>query len=162
ALLCACAAGGYFFRFAGKSNQKGATSLEEAIFFLYGNCSGTRKIVLFPATYCCGVRECLSTAARRGEACRGDGYLGKGCNLPRGAVGCQPEGLCCYDCCRALCGNAVRVPQVQRTDHRVPRWSPLCIGLRQVCAQRGCGYPRTRVSRRAKREERRTHPTAPT
>ncbi|MDR0814095.1 MAG: hypothetical protein LBO63_08905 [Oscillospiraceae bacterium] len=30
----ACAAGGYFFRFAGKSNQKGATSLEEAIFFL--------------------------------------------------------------------------------------------------------------------------------
>jgi hypothetical protein len=35
----ACAAGGYFFRFAGKSNQKGATSLEEAIFFLYGNCS---------------------------------------------------------------------------------------------------------------------------
>ncbi|MDR0813275.1 MAG: hypothetical protein LBO63_04655, partial [Oscillospiraceae bacterium] len=36
----ACAAGGYFFRFAGKSNQKGATSLEEAIFFLYGNCGG--------------------------------------------------------------------------------------------------------------------------
>jgi hypothetical protein len=36
----AYAAGGYFFRFAGKSNQKGATSLEEAIFFLYGNCSG--------------------------------------------------------------------------------------------------------------------------
>ncbi|MDR0813603.1 MAG: hypothetical protein LBO63_06345, partial [Oscillospiraceae bacterium] len=41
ALLSACAAGGYFFRFAGKSNQKGATSLEEAIFFLYGNCSGS-------------------------------------------------------------------------------------------------------------------------
>jgi hypothetical protein len=41
ALQSACAAGGYFFRFAGKSNQKGATSLEEAIFFLYGNCSGT-------------------------------------------------------------------------------------------------------------------------
>ncbi|MDR0813545.1 MAG: hypothetical protein LBO63_06055 [Oscillospiraceae bacterium] len=34
ALLCAYAAGGYFFRFAGKSNQKGATSLEEAIFFI--------------------------------------------------------------------------------------------------------------------------------
>ncbi|MDR0813471.1 MAG: hypothetical protein LBO63_05660 [Oscillospiraceae bacterium] len=34
ALLCACAAGGYFFHFAGKSNQKGATSLEEAIFFI--------------------------------------------------------------------------------------------------------------------------------
>ncbi|MDR0812969.1 MAG: hypothetical protein LBO63_03055 [Oscillospiraceae bacterium] len=27
AQLSACAAGGYFFRFAGKSNQKGATSL---------------------------------------------------------------------------------------------------------------------------------------
>jgi hypothetical protein len=27
ALQNACAAGGYFFRFAGKSNQKGATSL---------------------------------------------------------------------------------------------------------------------------------------
>ncbi|MDR0813110.1 MAG: hypothetical protein LBO63_03785 [Oscillospiraceae bacterium] len=40
ALLSACAAGGYFFRFAGKSNQKGATSLEEAIFFLSGNCGG--------------------------------------------------------------------------------------------------------------------------
>ncbi|MDR0812717.1 MAG: hypothetical protein LBO63_01750 [Oscillospiraceae bacterium] len=34
ALQSACAAGGYFFRFAGKSNQKGATSLEEAIFFI--------------------------------------------------------------------------------------------------------------------------------
>jgi hypothetical protein len=34
ALLSACAAGGYFFRFAGKSNQKGATALEEAIFFI--------------------------------------------------------------------------------------------------------------------------------
>jgi hypothetical protein len=36
ALLSAYAAGGYFFRFAGKSNQKGATSLEEAIFFYTG------------------------------------------------------------------------------------------------------------------------------
>jgi hypothetical protein len=36
ALQSACAAGGYFFRFAGKSNQKGATSLEEAIFFYTG------------------------------------------------------------------------------------------------------------------------------
>jgi hypothetical protein len=36
ALQSACAAGGYFFRFAGKSNQKGATSLEEAIFFYPG------------------------------------------------------------------------------------------------------------------------------
>ncbi|MDR0812456.1 MAG: hypothetical protein LBO63_00410 [Oscillospiraceae bacterium] len=44
----ACAAGGYFFRFAGKSNQKGATSLEEAILFLYGNCSGDNAECAFP------------------------------------------------------------------------------------------------------------------
>jgi hypothetical protein len=36
----AYAAGGYFFRFAGKSNQKGATSLEEAIFFYTGTAAG--------------------------------------------------------------------------------------------------------------------------
>ncbi|MDR0812624.1 MAG: hypothetical protein LBO63_01260 [Oscillospiraceae bacterium] len=73
ALLCACAAGGYFFRFAGKSNQKGATSLEEAIFFLYGNCGGTMQRVLVPATYCGGVRERFRCAAHRGTACRGAG-----------------------------------------------------------------------------------------
>jgi hypothetical protein len=44
----ACAAGGYFFRFAGKSNQKGATSLEEAIFFLYGNCRSDNADCAFP------------------------------------------------------------------------------------------------------------------
>ncbi|MDR0813695.1 MAG: hypothetical protein LBO63_06810 [Oscillospiraceae bacterium] len=48
ALLSACAAGGYFFRFAGKSNQKEVTSLEEAIFFLYGNCSGSNAACAFP------------------------------------------------------------------------------------------------------------------
>ncbi|MDR0812883.1 MAG: hypothetical protein LBO63_02615 [Oscillospiraceae bacterium] len=49
ALLRAYAAGGYFFRFAGKSNQKGATSLEEAIFFLYGNCGrGQCRLCLSP------------------------------------------------------------------------------------------------------------------
>jgi hypothetical protein len=48
ALLGACAAGGYFFRFAGKSNQKGATSLEEAIFFLYGNCGCGNWAYAFP------------------------------------------------------------------------------------------------------------------
>ncbi|MDR0812568.1 MAG: hypothetical protein LBO63_00970, partial [Oscillospiraceae bacterium] len=47
-LLSACAAGGYFFRFAGKSNQKGATSLEEAIFFLYGNCGGDNGVMCLP------------------------------------------------------------------------------------------------------------------
>ncbi|MDR0813951.1 MAG: hypothetical protein LBO63_08180 [Oscillospiraceae bacterium] len=48
ALQSACAAGGYFFRFAGKSNQKGATSLEEAIFFLYGNCRGGTEAYACP------------------------------------------------------------------------------------------------------------------
>ncbi|MDR0813658.1 MAG: hypothetical protein LBO63_06625 [Oscillospiraceae bacterium] len=48
ALLHAYAAGGYFFRFAGKSNQKGATSLEEAIFFLYGNCNCGKAECAFP------------------------------------------------------------------------------------------------------------------
>jgi hypothetical protein len=48
ALQSACAAGGYFFRFAGKSNQKGANSLEEAIFFLYGNCGGGNAECAFP------------------------------------------------------------------------------------------------------------------
>ncbi|MDR0812449.1 MAG: hypothetical protein LBO63_00375 [Oscillospiraceae bacterium] len=71
ALLHAYAAGGYFFRFAGKSNQKGATSLEEAIFFLYGNSVAAIRIVPCPATYRGGVRERLRCAARRGEACRG-------------------------------------------------------------------------------------------
>ncbi|MDR0813396.1 MAG: hypothetical protein LBO63_05270, partial [Oscillospiraceae bacterium] len=88
ALQSAYAAGGYFFRFAGKSNQKGATSLEEAIFFLYGNCGAAVGTVPFPATYCGGVRERLRTAARRVTACRGVGYLGKayGCReLPTGA-----------------------------------------------------------------------------
>ncbi|MDR0812542.1 MAG: hypothetical protein LBO63_00840 [Oscillospiraceae bacterium] len=77
ALLSACAAGGYFFRFAGKSNQKGATSLEEAIFFLYGNCGAAMETLPFPATYCGGLGECLRCAARRGEACRGVGDSGK-------------------------------------------------------------------------------------
>ncbi|MDR0812443.1 MAG: hypothetical protein LBO63_00345 [Oscillospiraceae bacterium] len=48
ALQSAYAAGGYFFRFAGKSNQKGATSLEEAILFLYGNCGGGNAECAFP------------------------------------------------------------------------------------------------------------------
>jgi hypothetical protein len=48
ALLHAYAAGGYFFRFAGKSNHKGATSLEEAIFFLYGNCGSDNTKCAFP------------------------------------------------------------------------------------------------------------------
>ncbi|MDR0813770.1 MAG: hypothetical protein LBO63_07215 [Oscillospiraceae bacterium] len=72
----ACAAGGYFFRFAGKSNQKGATSLEEAIFFYTGTAVVTMETVPFPATYCGGVRERLRCAAHRGEACLGVGDSG--------------------------------------------------------------------------------------
>ncbi|MDR0813389.1 MAG: hypothetical protein LBO63_05235 [Oscillospiraceae bacterium] len=68
----ACAAGGCFFRFAGKSNQKGATSLEEAIFFYTGTAVVAMQCVPFPATYCGGNGERHRTAARRGEACRGD------------------------------------------------------------------------------------------
>ncbi|MDR0813131.1 MAG: hypothetical protein LBO63_03890, partial [Oscillospiraceae bacterium] len=88
AQLSAYAAGGYFFRFAGKSNQKGATSLEEAIFFLYGNCRGGRRVVPFPTTYCGGSGERFLCAARRGEACREVVYSGKAATcreLPAGA-----------------------------------------------------------------------------
>ncbi|MDR0812650.1 MAG: hypothetical protein LBO63_01395 [Oscillospiraceae bacterium] len=77
ALLRACAAGGYFFRFAGKSNQKGATSLEEAIFFYTGTAVVAMQSVPFPATYCGDSGERLRTAARRVNACRGGGDLGK-------------------------------------------------------------------------------------
>ncbi|MDR0813148.1 MAG: hypothetical protein LBO63_03985, partial [Oscillospiraceae bacterium] len=73
----ACAAGGYFFRFAGKSNQKGATSLEEAIFFYTGTAVVTIGTVPFPTTYCGGVRERHRCAACRGEACRGVGNSGQ-------------------------------------------------------------------------------------
>ncbi|MDR0812863.1 MAG: hypothetical protein LBO63_02515, partial [Oscillospiraceae bacterium] len=88
ALLSACAAGGYFFRFAGKSNQKGATSLEEAIFFYTGTAVVTMWSVPVPATYCGGCGERLRCAAHRGEACRGVGDSGKSptCRkLPSGA-----------------------------------------------------------------------------
>ncbi|MDR0813825.1 MAG: hypothetical protein LBO63_07495, partial [Oscillospiraceae bacterium] len=64
--------GGYFFPLRRKKvTKKGATSLEEAIFFLYGNCGETMQIMPFPATYCGGVRERLRCAAHRGEACLG-------------------------------------------------------------------------------------------
>ncbi|MDR0813641.1 MAG: hypothetical protein LBO63_06540, partial [Oscillospiraceae bacterium] len=76
ALLHACAAGGYFFRFAGKSNQKGATSLEEAIFFYTGTAMAAIQTVPFPATYCGGCGERFRCAAHRGGACRGVGDLG--------------------------------------------------------------------------------------
>ncbi|MDR0813249.1 MAG: hypothetical protein LBO63_04525 [Oscillospiraceae bacterium] len=71
----ACAAGGYFFRFAGKSNQKGATSLEEAILFYPGTAVVRMCRVPFPATYCGGCGERHRTAAHRGKACRGVGRL---------------------------------------------------------------------------------------
>ncbi|MDR0813769.1 MAG: hypothetical protein LBO63_07210 [Oscillospiraceae bacterium] len=69
--------GGYFFPLRRKKvTKKGATSLEEAIFFLYGNCGEIMRTVLFPATYCGGRGERLRCAAHRGEASRGVGDLG--------------------------------------------------------------------------------------
>ncbi|MDR0813260.1 MAG: hypothetical protein LBO63_04580 [Oscillospiraceae bacterium] len=55
---------------AGKSNQKGATSLEEAIFFYTGTAVVTMWSVPFPATYCGGYGERFRCATRRGKACR--------------------------------------------------------------------------------------------
>ncbi|MDR0812576.1 MAG: hypothetical protein LBO63_01010 [Oscillospiraceae bacterium] len=58
--------GGYFFPLRRKKvTKKGATSLEEAIFFLYGNCGVCVRLILFPATYCGGMRERLRCVTRR-------------------------------------------------------------------------------------------------
>ncbi|MDR0812412.1 MAG: hypothetical protein LBO63_00185 [Oscillospiraceae bacterium] len=105
ALLCAYAAGGYFLRFAGKSNQKGATSLEEAILFYTGTAVVSVRRVLFPATYCGGVRERLRTAARRGAACRGVGDSGKAVGyrkLPTGANRKDVAATIADACCAAI------------------------------------------------------------
>jgi hypothetical protein len=73
-LLYACAAGGYFFRFAGKSNQKGATSLEEAIFFIRELRCGNRDVA-FP-------RDVLRWSARTLAHRRTQGHsLSRGCIL---------------------------------------------------------------------------------
>ncbi|MDR0812682.1 MAG: hypothetical protein LBO63_01565, partial [Oscillospiraceae bacterium] len=81
--------GGYFFPLRRKKvTKKGATSLEEAILFLYGNSVAAMETLPFPATYCGGVRECFRCAARRVKACRGVGDSGKtvACRkLPTGA-----------------------------------------------------------------------------
>ncbi|MDR0813835.1 MAG: hypothetical protein LBO63_07545 [Oscillospiraceae bacterium] len=162
ALQSACAAGGYFFRFAGKSNQKGATSLEEAILFLYGNCGGGNAECAFPRDVLRWSARALQPRRTQGHSLSRGGWLGQGCNSPRTAVGCQPDlakhartapALCraaskCVTCCRKL----------RRTDHRIPRWSPRRFGARRVCAIHCCSHP-TRVSRRAKRGGRRGHPS---
>ncbi|MDR0812749.1 MAG: hypothetical protein LBO63_01910 [Oscillospiraceae bacterium] len=91
--------GGYFFPLRRKKvTKKGATSLEEAILFLYGNCGAARGIVPFPATYCGGIGERLCTAARRGEAGRGAKDLGKTCSCREVRWGWLPEGCCTDDC----------------------------------------------------------------
>ncbi|MDR0814029.1 MAG: hypothetical protein LBO63_08575, partial [Oscillospiraceae bacterium] len=81
--------GGYFFPLRRKKvTKKGATSLEEAIFFYTGTAVVSVRLILFPATYCGGVRKRLRYAARRGEACRGVGDSGKTAGyrkLPTGA-----------------------------------------------------------------------------
>ncbi|MDR0813183.1 MAG: hypothetical protein LBO63_04165 [Oscillospiraceae bacterium] len=74
ALLSAYAAGGYFFPLRRKKvTKKGATSLEEAIFFYTGTAVAAMQSVPFPATYCDGRGERSRCATRRGEACRGVG-----------------------------------------------------------------------------------------
>ncbi|MDR0813559.1 MAG: hypothetical protein LBO63_06125, partial [Oscillospiraceae bacterium] len=75
AQLSAYAAGGYFFRFAGKSNQKGATSLEEAIFFLYGNCGGDNAECAFPRDVLRWLRRTLALRRTQGR------NLSRGCPL---------------------------------------------------------------------------------
>jgi hypothetical protein len=72
--------------------------------FLYGNSVAAMENVPYPATYCGGRGERFRTAARRDEACRGVGDSGKG-SLTANCRRVPPEGNCCYDCCRALCGN---------------------------------------------------------
>ncbi|MDR1821982.1 MAG: hypothetical protein LBQ91_06050 [Oscillospiraceae bacterium] len=65
----AYAAGGYFFRFAGKSNQKGATSFRKKQIFFYAGQTQVRQCGAFPHNDRCGAAsERLRTAAHRGEA----------------------------------------------------------------------------------------------
>ncbi|MDR0813762.1 MAG: hypothetical protein LBO63_07175 [Oscillospiraceae bacterium] len=71
--------GGYFFPLRRKKvTKKGATSLEEAIFFYTGTAIVAMRSVPLPATYCGGSGERHLCAARRVKACRGVGDLGKG------------------------------------------------------------------------------------
>ncbi|MDR1821961.1 MAG: hypothetical protein LBQ91_05945, partial [Oscillospiraceae bacterium] len=68
------AAGGYFFRFAGKSNQKGATSFllrKEAKSLYAGQAQMLQAGASPPNGRCGAASERLHTAARRGEACAG-------------------------------------------------------------------------------------------
>jgi hypothetical protein len=65
----AYAAGGYFFRFAGKSNQKGATSFRKKQIFFYAGQAQVLQVGLYPHNDKCGAAsERFRTAARRGEA----------------------------------------------------------------------------------------------
>ncbi|MDR0813884.1 MAG: hypothetical protein LBO63_07840, partial [Oscillospiraceae bacterium] len=121
ALLCACAAGGYFFRFAGKSNQKGATSLEEAIFFLYGNCSGNNGVMCLSPLRIAVVGANASapphTGAKPVAALATRVSLQPTANCLR-----VPTGLDCglpHRACAVSCGEVVR-----RLLPQVPRWSP--------------------------------------
>jgi hypothetical protein len=110
ALQSAYAAGGYFFRFAGKSNQKGATSLEEAIFFYTGTAVSAKQTVPVPATYCGVPSERLHCAAHRGEACRGVGDSGKAVSCRELPSGANQKDATATIAAALLRGNAVRVP----------------------------------------------------
>jgi hypothetical protein len=69
ALQSACAAGGYFFPLRRKKvTKKGATSLEEAIFFLYGNCGVTRKAYSFPRDVLRWLRRTLPLHRTQGRS----------------------------------------------------------------------------------------------
>ncbi|MDR0812804.1 MAG: hypothetical protein LBO63_02200 [Oscillospiraceae bacterium] len=125
ALQSACAAGGYFFRFAGKSNQKGATSLEEAIFFYTGTAVEGMGRVPFPATYCGGRGERNRCAAHRGEACRGVGVWGK-------TVACRklPSGANRKDCAATIA--AAYCAAMRCVSRRGACW---CGGLYKLTVQ---------------------------
>ncbi|MDR0813745.1 MAG: hypothetical protein LBO63_07090, partial [Oscillospiraceae bacterium] len=160
--LSAYAAGGYFFRFAGKSNQKGATSLEEAIFFLYGNSVAAMQSVPVPATYCGGCGERFRTATRRVTACRGAGDLGKSPTYRK-----LPAGANRKDC-------AATIADARFAASRCVPFSTSCGGLdtafrgvlQRVFAQGKCAscavaaaHPPRVTTRKARRKTR--APTAP-
>jgi hypothetical protein len=74
-----------------------------------GTAVATSRCVPAPRQVRSGVR---TPAHRRtqGRSVCGAKDLGKSITYRELRRGWLPEGLCCYDCCRTLCSNAVRVP----------------------------------------------------
>jgi hypothetical protein len=102
--------GGYFFPLRRKKvTKKGATSLEEAIFFMPGGMVLQGSPCPHRDRY--GSRgEYFSPATHRGEAGGGAKDLGKALGCREVRWGWLPEGCCTDDCCRTLRGNVVRLP----------------------------------------------------